>query len=174
MPVDDLFEGDMKLSKNQLLALQRGSLGPFGNFEEVRKAKVFMNKILHQTYYQGVEKEILDNAITNANQYWPNNFRRIKGKNRTNNVTSGFIFFGFVWKAILKIFNPENWVTSYWEYLIQWYWYWLMVTFMRRTFSVKKEALREFRKKHILGAEWCPLKSRILFSLVHSEGKKNS
>ena len=76
MPVDDLFEGDMKLSKNQRLALQRGSLGPFGDFEEVRKAKVFINEILHKTYYQGVEKEILDNAITNVNQYWPNNIVR--------------------------------------------------------------------------------------------------
>ena len=32
---EDLFEGDMKLSESQLLAMQKGSLGPFGDFEKV-------------------------------------------------------------------------------------------------------------------------------------------
>lgn len=48
MPVENLFEGDMKLSETQLLAMQRGSLGPYGDFEKVRKANVFIHKSLHK------------------------------------------------------------------------------------------------------------------------------
>jgi len=57
-PLDDLFEGDMKLTTKQLLAMQKGSLGPFGNFERVR------------TNHR--------NAITDKNQYWPNNIVRFE------------------------------------------------------------------------------------------------
>ena len=65
----------MKLSESQLLAMQKGSLGPFGDFVKVTKI-VFCQKILKHSYFQREEANDDRHAITDPNKLWPNNIVR--------------------------------------------------------------------------------------------------
>ena len=66
----------MMLSESQLLAMQKGSLGPFGGFEKVTYIKVFCKKILKHSYFQKEEANDDRHAITDPNKLWPNNIVR--------------------------------------------------------------------------------------------------